>query len=219
MSTLRSPWIPGVVIPVCLLGGLLAFVRGAPLWQVLLLSVVLPVLILMIFQLAGTKLLRRYRLLLTIVVLTLVLGVFEAWQHRKIPDKLLKALDISTGPGEPDLFLDYDLPEILWRLYPERGESLFVRGFQVKLCYDDQQAGRPLPAVCNQMTGIELRRVRKLFEMALQRKPKTEENVYYHYVEILMRLEASQSEIDAAASSWKQLFPESRRPDPRVYFR
>lgn len=198
--------------------GLIEYLAGWATWTVAVWLVMVPTAALLAAQLAGTELLRRYRFLLYILTITLICGGFEAWQHRKIPRSILKSLDISVGPGEPDLFLDYDLPGLLTELYPQRSEALFMRGFQLKMCYEDRLELRPSGAVCSQFREVDLPAIRDFFEAALRQHSRTDENLYYHYVEVLIRMNALESEIDAAAKEWKRLFPQSRRRDPRLEF-
>ena len=207
-----------IVIAGALALGAAFYLSGSPAWIVTLALVVVPCIAWVASRLTGTDLLRRYRFLLYVVVLALLCGGFEAWQHRKIPKSLLKPLDIAVGPGEPDLFLDYDLPGVLTGIYPERSEALFMRGFQLKMCYEDRVQNRTTPAVCRPFQTVDLPQIREYFERAIAQHPKTDENLYYYYVEVLMRSRATQSEIDAATQQWQHLFPRSPRPDPRKEF-
>ncbi len=61
----------------------------------------------------------------------------------------------------------------------------------------------------------ELTRARHHFEKALSTRVKTDENLFWHYAYVLVRLNADKKEIDAAIEKWKYNFPESERPDPR----
>lgn len=207
-----------IVIGLGLLTGIWCYLQGAPGWLVLVTLAGVPLVAWGVSRMAGTELWRRYRFLLYIVGMAILCGGFEAWQHRKIPKSVLKPLDISAGPGEPDLFLDYDLPGTLTRVFPQRAEALFMRGFQLKLCFEDQLARRPSRAVCAPFREITLPEIRQYFEQALAKQTKIDENLYYYYVEVLLRLDAPQGEIDAAAQEWKRLFPRSLRRDPREEF-
>jgi hypothetical protein len=192
-----------------------AYVTGWPMWPLLLLLIAVPGLSFCVWMWSGR--LRRYRFLFAIYAAVVLAGLFEAWQYRTIPQTFTKSIDLPAGRGEPDLFLEGDLPAVMFDLYPDRAESLFVRGFQIKLCSENTQAQRRY-RVCEQYPNTDLATIRRCFEQALVLETKTDENLYYHYVEVLMRQNAPQDEIDAAAENWKRLFPLTRRVDPREVF-
>lgn len=102
----------------------------------------------------------------------------------------LELTDESPNPDKPPEFF-----KLMSRLYPDRGESLFYQGL-------DALVERDYP------------RARDLFERAMATGLKTEEDLYYRYAEVLMLLDAPQSEIDAAVASWKYHFPFSKKPVP-----
>jgi len=184
-------------------------------WLLLLVLLVVPSGSGMVWMWSGRF--RRYRYLFAICVIVAIAGGFEAWQYRAIPKSFTASLNLPMGPGEPDMFLESDLTGVMFELYPDRSESLFLRGFQIKLCNDQHDSYRRY-AVCEQYGDSDLATVRSCFEQALLLKAKSDENLYYHYVEILIRQGAAQDEIDEATLNWKRLFPLSDRIDPRVAF-
>jgi hypothetical protein len=212
-----SPWktVRRIALAACVVLSFCAYVTGWPLWSPWLLLAAVPALCCAAWIWTGR--LRRYRLLFVIYGLAVLTGTYEAWQYRTIPVSVTEAIDLPPGAGEPDLFLDGDLPSVLFDLYPDRSEFLFVRGFQIKLCGEHQDSPRPY-RVCDQFPSTDLATVREYFERALACGNKTDENLYYHYVEVLMRQAAPQDEIDAAAEQWRRLFPFSDRRDPRDVF-
>jgi len=191
------------------------YVTGWPAWSTLLLLSAVPAVSFCVWMWTGR--LRRYRFLFAIYGIAALAAGYEAWLYRAIPESVAESIDLPAGPGEPDLFLEGNLVGVMVDLYPHRAESLFVRGFQVKLCNDGNDAHRH-DSICEQFRDSDLATVRKYFEQALALGTKTDENLYYHYVEILIRQDAPQDEIDAAAAEWKRLFPLSERIDPREAF-
>ncbi|MEQ9406965.1 MAG: hypothetical protein RIK87_04535 [Fuerstiella sp.] len=199
----------------CVMVSAYGYISGWPAWLLVVILLLIPFLSFSVWMFTGR--LRRYRFLFGIYLVAGFVGSYEAWQYQRIPESLTSSLDMNSGPGEPDLFLEHDLPSVLYELYPERSEVLFIRAFQMKLCQEDRRAWQQ-NSVCEQFHDTDLSTIREYFERALRNKSKTDENLYFHYVEILMRLDAPQSEIDAAAREWKRLFPLSERPDPRTAF-
>lgn len=211
----HSPTQSWLAFAACLALCLYGYVSGWAAWVLLVLLLGLPFRWFCHWMYTGR--LRRYRFLFGIYLAAGTVGAFEAWQYRKTPESLLKAVDLPLGPGEPDLFLEYDLPSVLYDLYPERSEVLFIRAFQMKLCQETPSAFQRY-SICEQFRDTDLNTIREYFETALAKKSRTDENLYYHYVEILIRLNAPQSKIDAATAEWKRIFPLSERPDPREVF-
>jgi len=208
-----SGWLRRTVPGLCIAVSSYGYISGWPAWLVLLILLGMPLSSIGIWLFTGRF--KRYRFLFGIYGVVVVIATFEAWQYQTIPESLTKSIDLPPGPGAPNLFLESDLPRVLFELYPDRSEVLFIRAFQMKLCNDEPQQQY---SVCDQFENTDLSTIRRYFETALSQKSKTDENLYYHYVEILMRLQAPQSEIAAAAREWKRLFPLSERPDPRAAF-
>ncbi|MCP4171088.1 MAG: hypothetical protein GY758_09995 [Fuerstiella sp.] len=204
-----------ILFGLCVAVSLYGYASGWDSWLLLLLLFGVPVRRFCSWMYTGR--LNRYRFLFGIYMVAGVIGAFEAWQYGKTSEFLLRAVDLPVGPGAPDLFLEYDLPGVLFELYPERSEVLFIRGFQMKLCHDDLLSMEQ-HSVCRQFRNADLNAVRECFETALALNSRTDENLYYHYVEILMRQGASQGEVDAAAERWRRVFPLSERSDPRQVF-
>ena len=191
------------------------YVRGWPMWSVLLFCLAAPCAYGLHRLFAGR--LRRYRFLFFIYVAAGSIGVYEAWHYQNISSDIVESLDLPTGAGEPDLFLETELPQVLYDLFPERAEALLARGFQMKLCAMERAQGR-MPSVCAAFQDVDIADIRSVFESALATGSKTDENLQYHYVEVLIRQQAPKAEIDAAVANWRRLFPYSERPDPRDAF-
>jgi hypothetical protein len=204
-----------ILFGVCAAISLYGYVSGWAAWVLLLLLFGVPVRSFCSWMYTGR--LNRYRFLFGIYMVTGVIGAFEAWQYGKASESLLKAVDLPEGPGEPDLFMEYDLPGVLFDLYPERSEVLFIRGYQMKLCYDNPLSSQRY-SVCEQFKAADLSVIRECFETALAIKSRTDENLYYHYVEILIRQGAPQVKVDVASEKWSRMFMLSERLDPRQAF-
>ena len=148
-------------------------------------------------------LLRRYRLLLIVAGLT-TLSILIDWYHY---GSAAGGAGGSAGTARSaDVYLLIEsLKEQRLRdqrydtyiaVYPGRPEMLFEQGLRAKKSGDDRQA-------------------RDFFERAIATGFKTSENLYYEYALCLIRLQASQQEIDAATERWKTLFPLTQLGDPR----
>lgn len=205
-----------VAAAVCLLVGCYGYVSGWDAWLILLLILVIPVAWLFVWLYSGR--LKRYRFLVGIYSVAGAVALFEAWQHGQIPEAFAESLDLPMGRGKPNLYFEYDLPGVQHRLFPDHPDSLMIRGIQSSFCIEEKSPFRNHP-FCDEYTDAEIRVVRELFEKALAQEPKSSEDIYYHYVQILIRDGSRQSEIDAAADKWRRLFPLSERHDPRDVFR
>jgi hypothetical protein len=194
---------------------LYGYISGWPVWLFLLTLCVVPAAVFCLWMCRGR--LRRYRMLFGFSAVLCVLGGFEAWQYRKIPESLTEFVDLPRSPGKPNLYFEYDLPGVLFELFPDEPETLFLRAVHLRLCTAQAQLG-PRHPFCEEHEDPEMNSVRTLHEIALARNPKTTENLYYNYVEVLIQSKASQSQIDAAADEWRRQFPLSKRPDPRTIF-
>jgi hypothetical protein len=216
----KLQWTVGVLLVAGFSAGSVAYTVGRPGWEVLLIFAMAPLLISGWMLFSGRW--RRYRFLVYAALPALVVGGIEAWQDTRLPESLAESLDLPESPGEPDLFFEHNehnLPGVLMELYPTRPETLFIQGFQLKLCYDDLVSQRTPPDICRQFGDVDLQRIRGYFETALAQQAKHDENLYYHYVEILIRLREPQAAIDAASAEWRRQFPFSHRRDPREVFR
>lgn len=204
-----------VAAGVCLLIGFYGYVSGWAAWLLLLLVLAIPLAWLFIWLYTGP--LKRYRFLIGIYSVAGVVALFEALQHGRIPETFAESLDLPTGRGQPNLYFEYNLPRVQFRLFPDHADSLMMRGIQSGFCLEDQSPFRDHP-FCDDYRGAELRVVRDWFEKALALEPKSSEDIYYRYVQILIRDGSSQDEVDAAADTWRRLFPLSDRLDPRDFF-
>jgi hypothetical protein len=191
------------------------YISGWPVWLFLLTLCAVPVAAFCLWMCRGR--LRRYRMLFGFFVVLCVLGGFEAWQYRKIPESLTRSVEFPRSPGKPNLYFEYNLPGVLFELFPDEPESLFLRAVHLRHCAAQTLQG-PRHPFCEEHENAEMNSVRRLHEIALARNPKTTENLYYNYIEVLTQSAASPSEIDAAADEWRRQFPLSKRPDPRTIF-
>ncbi|MFN0198133.1 MAG: hypothetical protein ACKVT0_15405 [Planctomycetaceae bacterium] len=117
-----------------------------------------------------------------------------------------------------DMYLDpqANFTDTLYDLYPQRGEAKIERALQALLCLQSQTLQQPTPAACEQYESKDLRReIRLAFEQGLRTGIKSEEGLYYHYLQILMGSQEPRLKIDAAYRAWKRNFPLSKLPDPR----
>ncbi|MDG2129813.1 MAG: hypothetical protein P8K08_17565 [Fuerstiella sp.] len=215
-STVRSGRrINGITFGVGISVSFCGYVSGWPVWLILLTLGAFPAARFCWWMYHGP--LRRYRMLFGVAVALCVLGGFEAWQYKTFPEALTQSVDLPRSPGKPNLYFEYNLPGVLVELFPDEPESLFLRAVHLRLCaaLAHQGPGHPF---CIEYDNPEMNSVRSLHETALARNPKTTENLYYNYTEVLIQSAASQTEIDAAADEWRRLFPLSKRPDPRTAF-
>ena len=151
---------------------------------------------------AAGRSLRPFRLLLIVYGLAITVGVWE----------------VSQRSVAVDLFLDPDAnyTDALTTLYPERGESYYVKALQAILCSEAEEQHRPVPSTCQQYNSRELvREVRLQFDRSLRTGIKHEQGLYYEYLQFLVLTKAKRSEIEAAYQAWRRNFPLSRLPDPR----
>ena len=121
-------------------GGAVSFygyITGWPAWRVLLALLAPPTAGFIVWMYTGR--LRRYRFLFGIYAAAAVLGGFEAWQHQQVPESFFKSIDLPEGPGKPNLYFEYDLPGVLFELFPDEPETLFLRGVQLRLCTDESR--------------------------------------------------------------------------------
>ena len=146
--------------------------------------------------------LRPFRLLLIVYGLAITVGIWE----------------VSQRSVAVDLFLDPDAnyTEALTTLYPERGESHYVKALQAILCSEAEEQHRPVPSSCQQYNSRELvREVKLQFDRGLRTGIKHEQGLYYEHLQFLVLTKAKPLEIEAAYQAWSRNFPLSRLPDPR----
>ena len=205
-----------VAAGLCLLLGFYGYVAGWAAWLLLLLVFAIPLAWLFVWLYTGR--LKRYRFLVGIYSVAGAVALFEAWQHGQIPEAFAESLDLPKGRGKPNLYFEYDLPGVQYKLFPDHADSLMIRGIQSSFCVEEKSPFRDHP-FCDDYTDAEISVVREWFEKALALEPKSSEDIYYRYVQILIRDDSPQAEIDAAAEKWRRLFPLSERYDPRDVFR
>jgi hypothetical protein len=226
----RAGAVAAAVAAVC------GYVNGWNLWQVLVLVALVPGLPAYAAFYNGRF--RRYRFLVGIYAVAGMFAVFELWQYGYFPENIAKKIDLPPGAGELDALRQMDLTLVLHELYPDDTETL-VRGAQYgPICMGDvsglhldglpqEQRDQMLSTLrmireqhpyCQSLTEADRRTEREWYELALSTRPKMSEDVYYHYVRVLIASKAPREEVDAAAEYWRKLFPLSRRPDPREAF-
>jgi hypothetical protein len=156
---------------------------------------------------------QRFRMLWFIGVVLLVSGVWEAWTSGRIPRSVAVSLQLPPGPGEPNLYFEYDLPAVESRLFPGLAEALLLQAVQLNYC-GSGLAGLSAHPACRKYASVDAAAVRVVLEAALRQQPKTNEDIYYSYIEVLRGTGATAAEIAAARAEWRRLFPFSDRPDP-----
>ncbi len=192
------------------------YVAGWAAWLLLLLVFSIPAGWLLVWLYTGR--LKRYRFLVGIYSVAGAVALFEAWQHDQIPEGFAESLDLPPGRGKPNLYFEYNLPGVQYRLFPDHADSLMIRGIQSSFCIAESSPFQGHP-FCENYTDAEVNVVREWFEKAIALEPKSNEDIYYRYVQILIRDGVSRAEIDEAADKWRRLFPLSERLDPREFFR
>ncbi|MBC8355373.1 MAG: hypothetical protein H8E66_25630 [Planctomycetes bacterium] len=108
---------------------------------------------------------------------------------------LLAALWELTEPdpeGSPNLKV---FPSMWAELYPESAATYYV------LARAAAEQG-------------DLEEARLHFERALAKEDKTNEDLYYDYAVLLVRMRADRKALHQAVSDWKRYFPMSARRDP-----
>ncbi len=194
--------------------GSLGFVLGWDGWLVLILFAAGPSGWLGHWMFTGPDWIRRYRFLFVIYGLAILPAVYELWITQKIPESVTENLDVKVGPGEGDLFFEYDFPGELSAVFPERTESSFARGVQVHLCLNRIRQGQRIP-VCEQLGEVSEEEARRLFEKALATGARSNEELLFHYATFLFESGASEQDVAAAFAEWKRHHPFSPRRDPR----
>ena len=198
---------------VCVLIAGYGYPVGWPAWQLCLILGIAPLLGLAVWLWLGR--LRRYRMLFGLFGTLAVVGVYEAWEYDRIPTAVATRLNLPEPPGEPNLYFEYDLPAVEASLFPDSADSLLLKAVQLNYCTAD---GMPLHMhpYCLKYGAVDRTTIRETLESAIALSPKTNEDVYYSYVEVLKQTGADAAQIDAAADEWKRLFPFSDRNDPRT---
>lgn len=148
------------------------------------------------------RVLQPFRFLTVVYGLAVAVGCWEFTQRQRKVD-----LYLAPKANFTDTFQE---------LYPRRGESNYEKAIQTSLCLQSQNRQQLTPAACRQFDTRDLHfEVRRRFEQALRTQIKTEEGLYYYYLQILVGSEAAPQQIEAAYKSWRRNFPLSRLPDPR----
>ncbi len=156
---------------------------------------------------------QRYRMLWGVAAVLLISGSWELWTAGRIPHLVSESLQLPLGPGEPNLYFEYDFPAVGSALFPGLAEVLLVQAVQLNYCSSGVPEFSKHP-VCLKYRVRNPGAVREALELALRQQPKTNEDVYYSYIEVLRGTGAAASEVEAACVQWRRLFPFSDRPDP-----
>jgi len=214
MSRLKSPlWrrilVRGslLVLPLLLWG----YPSGWSVWQLLLCVCLPPLAALTVWVWSGR--LRRFRMLYAVFLALLISGGWEQWSAGRVSVQWSERLQLPRVPGEPNLYFEYDLPGVESRLFPGLAEVLLLQAVQLNYCGSGVPAFSAHP-ICLRYPGADARAVRGVLERALLQEPKTNEDIYYSYVEVLRGTGGSAAEIEAARAEWRRLFPFSERPEP-----
>lgn len=131
----------------------------------------------------------------------------------------LACWEVLHGQQKVDLYLDpqANFTDTFYELYPNRGEARYEKAIQTLLCLKAETKQLPMPQACRKYESKDLRyEVRRTFERALETNIKTEEELFYSYLQVLVGSQAPKSKIDAAYRAWKRNYPLSALPDPRV---
>lgn len=200
------------VLAIWLVTLLYGYVTGWPVWQLLITLSSWPLAAFSVWMFTGRW--SRYRFLYGIYAPLALVACFEAWEYGRISPEIAKSIDLPRPRGEPNLYFEYDLPGVEARLFPDSPDTLFLQAVQLNYC----SSGGPLyqsHPYCSKYSDVSSEAIRDLLENAVSKMPKTNEDIYYSYLDVLIRTGADQQKIDAAAEQWKKLFPLSKRPDPR----
>ena len=188
-----------------------AYVTGRPMWVLVLIVGGIPAAGFLRWMYTGR--LRRYRFLFGLYASLAVLGAYEAWEYGRIPSSVASFAELPKPPGEPNLYFEYDLPSVEARLFPGDPETLLLEAVQLNYCTTE---GLPfhLHPFCQKYGAVERKQIRKVLEEALAKEPKTNEDLYYSYIDVLKGTGADSDEVQAAIRKWQKLFPLSTRPIP-----
>lgn len=196
-----------LVLPLLLWG----YPAGWPAWQLLLCFSLPLVAAVTVWVWSGR--LRRFRMLYVVFLALLISGGWERWSGGHVSLLWSERLQLPRVPGEPNLYFEYDLPGVESRLFPGLAEVLLLQAVQLNYCGSGVPAFSGHP-VCLQYPAVDARAVRAALERALRQQPKTNEDIYYSYVEVLRGTGGSVAEVEAARAEWRRLFPFSDRPAP-----
>lgn len=142
----------------------------------------------------SPTLLRRYRLLVVVYGLALVVAMWEVvggiYEEGKAPDAR------STTETRLQTLRFAEAHEAL---YPDLPRSGYFRG--IRALFADPP---------------DLETARKEFEQALATGIKTDEQLLYYYAVTLVMLDEEPEVVDAAIANWRLNHPRSTNLDPRV---
>ena len=130
-------------------------------------------------------LLVRYRMLLLIYGVVTILGTCELVRRRYAPAPLA---DSASLPPEA---------EAQMTLWPNLAESHYLRSIEAR------------------SLRFDLEESRDHLMRALEQAPKADERLLYDLAWVLARMQADESEINAAIENWRRNFPNSKEADPR----
>lgn len=212
-ASLATRRVLTAALVVCIVLIVYGYTTGWPAWLLLITLLSWPLLAFSVWMFTGRW--RRYRFLYGIYGTLALAAVFEAWEYGRIPPAIAQSIDLPKPPGEPNLYFTYDLPGIEAQLFPDHPDTQLLQAIQLNYCSN----GGPmyqLHPFCSKYSDAGSQAIRDLLENAVSKMPKTNEDIYYSYVDVLIRTGADRQKIDAAAEQWKKLFPLSKRPDPRL---
>ena len=196
--------------------GTVGYALGWPMWMIFTFSLGIPVGSLVVWMLTGPEILRRYRFLFVVYGLVAVPACYELWVTRVVGEPFAEFLNIQPGPGEANVFLQYDLPGQLSELYPTRVESFYARAAQIKMCLGISDEQRNQLPVCQQLGQLQKADIGRFFRAAVDTGNHGIENVLYDYAVFLVADGAPAKDVEAAVKKWRFNFPFSTRVDPRL---
>ncbi len=202
-----------IAFAICLAITIYGYSNGWPVWQPLMVVALVPGVAFVVWMYTGRF--KRYRFLFGIYGTLALAATFEAWEYNQIPESVAKSLDLPKPRGEPNLYFEYDLPAVEARLFPDSPDTMLLQAVQLNYCTSGGPFFEQHP-FCTKYKDASPAAIRGVLEAALSKMPKTNEDIYYSYIDVLIHTGAEQTKIDAAAEQWKKLFPLSDRTDPRT---
>ena len=152
--------------------------------------------------------LREHRVLVVVLGAGLLLAIFES----RLPD-------VEPGrPDEPSVYLtpETNIADVSAEVYPARALSYYYRAQQAAFCAAE---AAPASAVCRERGPVAPGEIRELLAKSIATGNRSIELALYNYALVLLQENAPQAAWETAIRSWRDSYPDSNRPDPRVAYR